>query len=72
MVLLVIPKSNCDIPVMNIHLHFNFSVAVVSKEEAQKAVDTLNALGEKAWVLGEIAPVGADGKQVTIKNYENF
>ena len=47
-------------------------IAVVSKEEAQKAVDTLNALGEKAWVLGEIAPVGADGKQVTIKNYENF
>ena len=47
-------------------------IAVVSKEEASKAVDVLNATGEKAWVLGEIAPVGADGKQVTIKNYENF
>ena len=47
-------------------------IAVVSKEEAQKAVEVLNAAGEKAWVLGEIAPVGADGKQVTIKNYENF
>lgn len=47
-------------------------IAVVSKEEASKAVEVLNAIGEKAWVLGEIAPVGADGKQVTIKNYENF
>ena len=47
-------------------------IAVVSKEEAAKAVEVLNATGEKAWVLGEIAPVGADGKQVTIKNYENF
>lgn len=47
-------------------------IAVVSKEEASKAVDVLNATGEKAWVLGEIAPVGADGKQVTIKKYENF
>lgn len=47
-------------------------IAVVSKEEASKAVDVLNATGEKAWVLGEIAPVGADAKQVTIKNYENF
>ena len=47
-------------------------IAVVTKEEAQKACDVLNALGEKAWVLGEIAPVGADGKQVTIKIYENF
>ena len=47
-------------------------IAVVSKEEAQKAVEVLNAAGEKAWFLGEIAPVGADGKQVTIKNYENF
>ena len=47
-------------------------IAVVTKEEAQKACDVLNDLGEKAWVLGEIAPVGADGKQVTIKNYENF
>ena len=47
-------------------------IAVVSKEEASKAVEVLNATGEKAWVLGEIAPVGADGKQVTISNYENF
>ena len=47
-------------------------IAVVAAAEADKAVEVLNSLGEKAWVLGEIAPTGADGKQVTIKNYENF
>ncbi|MGN0903350.1 MAG: phosphoribosylformylglycinamidine cyclo-ligase [Succinivibrio sp.] len=47
-------------------------IVVLPKEQADKAVEILNAEGDKAWKLGEIAPVGADGKQVTIKNYENF
>ena len=41
-------------------------IAAVAKEDAQKTIEILNAQGEKAWLLGEIVPVGQDGAQVTI------
>lgn len=68
-------KKNGNVDAYEMFRTFNCGVgmiAVVSADEADKAVEVLNSLGEKAWVLGEIASTGADGKQVTIKNYENF
>ncbi len=41
-------------------------IVVLPAAEAQKAVDILQAAGEKAFIAGSIAPVGADGAQVTI------
>ena len=41
-------------------------IAVVSKDQVAKTIETLKASGENAWLLGEIKEVGADGAQVTI------
>lgn len=41
-------------------------IVVLPAAEAQKAVEILQAEGEKAFIAGSIAPVGADGAQVTI------
>lgn len=41
-------------------------IAVVPKDQAQKAVDSLNASGEKAWILGSIEKANDDEKQVVI------
>ena len=47
-------------------------LAVVSEDDAQKALDILQKAGETAFILGQIVPLGSDGKQVTISNFENF
>lgn len=41
-------------------------IMVLPTAEAVKAVEILQAEGEKAFIAGSIAPVGADGAQVTI------
>lgn len=41
-------------------------IVVLPAAEAVKAVEILQAEGEKAFIAGSIAPVGADGAQVTI------
>lgn len=42
-------------------------VVCVSSENAEKAVEFLNAQGENAWIIGQIAPTSADSEQVVIK-----
>ena len=41
-------------------------IAVVPKEDAEKAVASLNASGEKAWLLGTIETAGDNEAQVVI------
>lgn len=41
-------------------------IVVLPEAQAQQAVDLLNAAGEEAFIAGRIAPVGADGAQVTV------
>lgn len=46
-----------DIPERDMYNTFNMGVgmcAIVPKEQAQKAVDSLEQTGEKAWVIGEV------------------